>query len=111
MFAIVRTGGKQYRVREGDQIAVERLDAETGDEITLREVLLVGPEAEDDEAGAIAVGDPLVAGASVTARVEAQDRGRRLDMLKYKNKTRQRTRRGHRQRRTQLTVTAIIRGE
>ncbi len=111
MFAIVRTGGKQYRVREGDRIAVERLDGEPGDEVTLDEVLLVGPDADaGGDAGELAVGEPLVAGASVTARVEAQDRGPHLDMIRYKNKTRQRTRRGHRQRRTQLAITAIVRG-
>ncbi len=109
MFAIVRTGGKQYRVREGDRIDIERLDAEIGDEVTLSDVLLIGRETEGDEE--IAVGDPLVPGATVTARVEMQDRGRRQHMLKYKNKTRQRTRRGHRQYRTRISVTAIIPGE
>ena len=109
MFAIVRTGGKQYRVREGDRIDVERIDAEVGDEVTLGEVLLLGHESEDD--AVVAVGEPHVAGASVTARVEAQDRGRRLSVLKYKNKTRQRTRSGHRQSRTRLAVTAILAGE
>jgi large subunit ribosomal protein L21 len=108
MFAIVRTGGKQYRVRDGDRIAVELLDAEPGDEVTLDEVLLVGPD-DGDEAGELAIGEPLVAGASVTARVEAQGRGPRLQMIKYKNKTRQRTHRGHRQRLTQLAITAIVR--
>ena len=67
MFAIVRTGGKQYRVRDGDRIAVELLDAEPGDEVTLDEVLLVGPD-DGDEAGELTIGEPLVAGASVTAR-------------------------------------------
>ena len=107
MFAIVRTGGKQYRVHEGDVIAVERLDVEPGDEVTLDEVLLVG---EGGEAGELAVGEPLVEGASVTARVEAQARGPQLDMIKYKNKTRQRTHRGHRQHLTRLEITAIVRG-
>ena len=107
MFAIVRTGGKQYRVREGDVIEVERLEAAVGDEVTLGEVLLLDREEGDD---ALAVGDPCVAGASVTARVEAQERGRRQSAIKYKNKTRQRTRLGHRQRRTRLAVTAIVPG-
>ncbi len=77
--------------------------------MTLDEVLVVGSD-EGASGDDFAIGEPLVAGASVSARVEAQDRGPRLDMLKYKSKTRQRTRRGHRQRRTQLTVTAIVRG-
>ena len=109
MFAIVRTGGKQYRVREGDRIDVERIDAEVGDEVTLADVLLLGREAGDGDADA--AGEPQVAGASVTARVEAQDRARRQSILKYKNKTRQRTRHGHRQYRTRLTVTGILPGE
>ncbi len=109
MFAIVRTGGKQYRVREGDRIDVERIDAEVGDEVTLADVLLLGRETGDGDA--VAVGEPQVVGASVTARVEAQDRTRRQSVLKYKNKTRQRTRRGHRQQRTRLAVTAILPGE
>ncbi len=94
-------------MREGDVIDVERLEAAVGDEVTLGEVLLLDREEGEDT---VAVGDPCVAGASVTARVEAQARGRRQSFLKYKNKTRQRTRRGHRQHRTRLSVTAIVPG-
>ncbi len=72
MYAIVRTGGKQYRVREGDRIAVERLDAPEGAEVTLDEVLLLG----DDEATTI--GSPLVDGASVSALVDEQFRDRKV---------------------------------
>jgi large subunit ribosomal protein L21 len=104
MYAIVRTGGKQYRVREGDRIAVERLDAAQGDEVTLEEVLLVGEE------GSTTVGAPLVAGASVSARVDEQFRDRKVRIFKYKNKTRQRTHRGHRQQRTRLLITGISAG-
>ena len=104
MYAIVRTGGKQYRVREGDRIAVERLDAPEGAEVTLDEVLLLG----DDEATTI--GSPLVDGASVRALVDEQFRDRKVRIFKYKNKTRQRTHRGHRQHRTGLLITGISAG-
>ncbi len=104
MYAIVRTGGKQYRVREGDRIAVERLDAAEGDDVTLDEVLLVG---NDD---ATTVGSPLVEGASVSALVDEQFRDKKVRIFKYKNKTRQRTHRGHRQYRTRLLITGISAG-
>ena len=104
MYAIVRTGGKQYRVHEGDRIAVERLDAAEGDDVTLDEVLLVS----DDET--TTVGSPLVAGASVSAFVDEQFRDSKVRIFKYKNKTRQRTHRGHRQHRTRLLITGINTG-
>ncbi|MBM3139383.1 MAG: 50S ribosomal protein L21 [Chloroflexi bacterium] len=104
MYAIVRTGGKQYRVSEGDAIAVERLDADAGDEVTLADVLLV------DDGGETRIGTPTVAGASVTARVEAQERAPKVSVYKYKNKTRRRVLRGHRQPLTRLVITAIRAG-
>lgn len=104
MYAIVRTGGKQFRVSEGDHIAVERLDAAEGDEVTLDDVLLVG----DDDG--VAVGSPTVEGASVAARVDEHYRDRKVTVYKYKNKTRRRVLRGHRQQRTRLTITGITAG-
>lgn len=104
MYAIVRTGGKQFRVSAGDRIAVERLDAAEGDEVTLGDVLLVGG---DD---GVAVGNPTVEGASVAARVDEHYRDRKVTVYKYKNKTRRRVLRGHRQQRTRLTITGITSG-
>lgn len=104
MYAIVRTGGKQFRVSAGDHIAVERLDAAEGDEVTLDDVLLVGG---DD---GVAVGSPTVEGASVAARVDEHYRDRKVTVYKYKNKTRRRVLRGHRQQRTRLTITGINSG-
>ena len=101
MYAIVRTGGKQFRVSEGDHIAVERLDAAEGEEVTLDDVLLVGG---DD---GVAVGSPTVEGASVAARVDEHYRDRKVTVYKYKNKTRRRVLRGHRQQRTRITITGI----
>ena len=104
MFAIIRSGGKQYRVREGDQIDVELIDAEEGAEVTLDEVLMV----EGD--GGATVGTPLVPGASVTATVEAHRRAKKVTFFHYKNKTRQKRTRGHRQHQTRLQITAIAPG-
>ena len=101
MFAIIRTGGKQYRVREGDHIAVERLKAEEGAEVTFDEVLLVG--SEDNTT----VGSPTVAGASVTARVEQQGKAKKVTFFHYKNKTRQSRQLGHRQHETRVVITGI----
>lgn len=104
MFAIIRSGGKQYRVRTGDKIAVERLDAAEGAEVALSDVLLVG------DGDRTTVGSPLVAGATVKARVEAHDRAPKVTYFNFKNKTRNKTMRGHRQQRTQLVITDISAG-
>ena len=104
MYAIIRTGGKQYRVREGDHLAIERLDLPEGSELQFDDVLLV---ADGDS---IAVGDPTVAGASVAARVEEHVRHKKVTVFKYKNKTRRRTLRGHRQHHTRVTITGISAG-
>ena len=104
MFAIIRSGGKQYRVRTGDKIAVERLEGVEGAEIALSEVLLLG------DGDRTTIGAPTVAGASVTARIEAQDRAAKVTYFNFKNKTRNKTMRGHRQHRTQLVITDISAG-
>lgn len=104
MYAIIRTGGHQYRVREGDTITVELLAGESGDQVTFNEVLLV------ERDGTVQVGAPTVAGASVTAAVDAQVRGPKLLAMKYKNKTRSRTVRGHHQHLTRLKITSISAG-
>ncbi len=101
MYAIIRSGGKQYRVREGDHVAVERLDAGEGDAVTFDDVLLVSDN------GAVTVGSPTIAGASVSGLVEEQFRTKKVLGLKYKNKTRSRTLRGHRQQQTRVRITAI----
>jgi len=104
MFAIIRTGGKQYRVREGDQILVERLNAAEGADLTIDDVLLI------DRDGTVSVGSPTVAGASVAARVSEHVRADKVLVFKYKNKTRRRQLRGHRQPQTRLTITSISAG-
>ena len=100
-YAIVATGGKQYRVRPGDAIDVERIDQPEGDVIVLNDVLLTCVD------GRIETGTPLVAGAQVTARVELHGRGKKKTVFKYKNKIRYRRKRGHRQHFTRLVVNDI----
>lgn len=103
MYAIVRSGGKQYRVREGDEIVVDRLAGEPGADVQL-DVLLV------DRDGAVSIGAPTVPGASVAARVAEHVRAKKVIAFKYKNKTRRRQQRGHRQQLTKITITSISAG-
>jgi len=103
MYAIVRTGGKQYRVEEGRSLEVERLPAEEGATIELGDVLLI---AED---GTVTVGAPTIAGARVLAHVDGHGRGKKIIIFTYKNKVRTRSKTGHRQWFTRLTVEDILR--
>jgi large subunit ribosomal protein L21 len=100
-FAIVRTGGKQYRVAANSVLRVERIDGEEGALVTLGEVLAVG------EGEALRVGTPMVAGASVTATVIAQERDDKILIFKKRRRKNSRRRRGHRQHVTVLRVGEI----
>ena len=104
MYAIIRSGNRQYRVQQGDRIAVARLPASAGEQVTFDDVLLV------EEDGAVTVGAPTVPGASVSARVEAQLRAPAVLSLRYKNKTRHRRLRGNRQHLTRVEITSITTG-
>jgi large subunit ribosomal protein L21 len=101
MYAILETGGKQYKVRPGDTIEVEKLAAEPGETVELGRVLMVGG---DD---AVTVGTPLVDGASVVAEVVDQHRGKKIIVFKYKAKVRYRRKTGHRQSLTTLRIKEI----
>jgi large subunit ribosomal protein L21 len=103
MYAIVRTGGKQYRVEEGRSVVVERLPGEEGATIELGEVLLI---AED---GSVTIGTPMIEGARVLAQVEQQGRSPKIIVFNYKSKVRTRKKQGHRQAFTKLTVQEILR--
>lgn len=105
MFAIIETGGKQYRVRPGDTIEVDRLTAEPGTSIELGRVLMV---ASDD--GKPRVGTPVVPGAVVRAEVLRQCRGEKIIVFRFKAKVRYRRTTGHRQSLTRLRVTDIVAG-
>lgn len=104
MYAIIQTGGKQYRVQPGDTIEVEWLHAEPGSQVELDRVMMVG-EGDD-----VAVGRPFVEGARVQAEVVDEGRGRKIIVFKFKNKTRYRRKNGHRQHFTRLTIQNILRG-
>jgi large subunit ribosomal protein L21 len=102
MYAIVRTGGRQYRAAVGETIDVEKLPYDEGDNVNLDEVLLVKPDAGDS-----VIGQPLVNGATVRATVVKQFRGPKILVFKYKSKKRYRKRRGHRQHYTRLKIESI----
>ncbi len=101
MFAVIRTGGKQYRVTPHDVLKVEKLEAEAGSTITFTDILAVGSEA------GLTVGAPTVAGATVTATVVAQDRLDTVIIFKKRRRQNSRRRNGHRQHITVLRVTEI----
>ncbi len=103
MFAIIRTGGKQYRVVPNAILKVEKLEVEEGSTITLDEVLAVGQED-----GAVTIGAPLVAGASVTATVVAQDRLAKIIIFKKRRRQNSRRKNGHRQHVTVLRIGEIV---
>ena len=103
MYAIVRTGGKQYRVEEGRAITVERLPAEEGSTVELGEVLLIADDGE------VTIGTPLIEGARVLAQVETNGRAKKIIVFKYRAKVRTRKKTGHRQNFSRLAVTEILR--
>lgn len=101
MYAIIKTGGKQYKVAEGDSVFVEKLDVAEGKEIAFNEVILVsdGPDVK--------VGSPLVKGAKVTAKVEKQGKEKKVITFKYKPKKHSHSKYGHRQPYTKVTIEKI----
>lgn len=100
MYAVVRTGGKQYAVREGDLIQTERIDGEVGDVVELKEVLLVGGEK-------FKVGKPAVSGAKVFGKIVEQGKARKIVVFKMKKRKNVRRKRGHRQLYTKLMISGI----
>jgi len=102
MYAVIETGGKQYRVSEGDAIDVEKLPYQVGDKVELDRILLVAGNA------GVTVGQPVVEGAKVVARVEAIGRGPKIVVWKYRPKNRYRLRQGHRQPYTRLRIEKIV---
>lgn len=101
MYAIIQTGGKQYKVAEGDTVLVEKLEAAEDDVVTFDQVLTV---VKDNE---VVVGKPVVDGAKVTAKVEAQGKARKILVFKYKAKSNYRKRQGHRQPFTKVVIEKI----
>ena len=100
MYAIIATGGKQYKVSEGDVIRVEKLGAEAGSEVTFDQVLAVSDKK-------LKVGSPVVDGASVTATVVGEGKGKKVIIYKYKSKTGYHKKNGHRQAYTEVKIDKI----
>ena len=101
MYAIIVTGGKQYRVQEGDVIFVEKMDVAEGTNVNVDSVLAVGNE------GSVKVGTPVVEGASVEAKVVKNGKGKKLNIITYRPKKGSARRMGHRQPYTKVEITAI----
>ena len=104
MYAIVESGGRQYRAEEGHSFSVEKLSYEVGEQIELSNVFLL---ANDED---VQVGQPTVTGASIKATIVEQYRGKKIFVWKYKAKKRYRRRKGHRQSYTRLRVDEIVAG-
>ena len=101
MYAVIATGGKQYKVTQGETLRVEKLDGEEGDKVKLDRVLMI---ADGDK---VTVGTPNLDKASVTATIKAQGRGAKIDIVKFRRRKHSRTQAGHRQSYTEIEVTEI----
>jgi len=101
MYAVVKTGGKQYRVSAGEKIKVEQIPADVGAEITLDQVLMVG------EGESVRIGTPLVAGATVTAKVVAHGRHAKVSIFKMRRRKHYQKHQGHRQNFTEIEIAGI----
>jgi large subunit ribosomal protein L21 len=101
MYAVIKTGGKQYRVKEGDVFNIERLRDDVGAELTFDEVLAVG------EGASLKIGAPHVAGATVSATVVAQARAKKIIVFKFKRRKNYQRKRGHRQYFTRIKINSI----
>ena len=100
MYAVIKTGGKQYRVSEGQKLRVEKLPGNPGDALKFEEVLMVGGDAPK-------FGQPLVSGASVSAEILDQDRAKKIIVFKLRRRKNYRRKQGHRQPYTELKITGI----
>ncbi len=101
MYAVIRTGGKQYRVATGNRIKVEKLPADVGAEVTIAEVLAVG------EGEAVKLGTPLLAGANVTAKIVSHGRDDKVRIFKLRRRKHYQKHQGHRQSFTEIEITTI----
>ena len=101
MYAVIKTGGKQYKVAKGDSVFVEKLEVKPGEEVTFDEVILL------NDGKSTKIGTPLVEGAKVVAKVEKQGKEKKVVTFKYKPKKHQHTKQGHRQPYTKVVIDAI----
>jgi large subunit ribosomal protein L21 len=102
VYAIIESGGKQYRVEPGAVVALERIPGEVGSQVELDRVLLVS------DGSSIRVGQPTVAGAKVISQIVAQTRGPKIDVFKFKRRKKYRRKTGHRQEQTEVRVSEIV---
>ena len=100
-YAIIATGGKQYRVREGDTVQIEKLEGGPGDAVHVDQVLMT------NIGGEVSIGKPAVEGAAVSGEIASQDKAKKVFSFRYKNKTRQNVKTGHRQKLTSVKITGI----
>ena len=100
MYAVIKTGGKQYKVSKGDILRIEKLPKQVGESVTFADVLLVGGDA-------IKIGTPTVAGAKVEAKVMSQEKGKKVVIFKFRRRKNYRRKQGHRQPFTTIEVTSI----
>jgi large subunit ribosomal protein L21 len=101
MYAVIKTGGKQYRVAQGDTLKVEKLDAGEGDSVEFDQVLMVGEGAD------VKIGTPYIDGSRVTATVKGHGRGDKVEIIKFRRRKHHMKRAGHRQDYTELEITGI----
>jgi len=104
MYAVIKTGGKQYRVSEGDSLKIEKLDAAEGGDIEFDQVLMIG---DGDQ---VTVGTPVIEGGTVSATVESHGRGKKVHIFKMRRRKNSRRRMGHRQSYTEVKITGISAG-
>ena len=105
MYAVIKTGGKQYKVATGDKLRIEKIPGDVGTTVTFGEVLMLGASAEGD--APIKLGAPLVAGAKVEAKIVAQDRAKKIIVFKFRRRKNYRRKNGHRQPFTALEITTV----
>ena len=101
MLAVIKTGGKQYLVSPGQKIKIEKLNKKEGSQVTFKEVLLL------EKGKKVEIGTPLVKGAKVIGKIIKQGKGDKVTIVKYKAKTRQKSKKGHRQPLTEVEITGI----
>jgi large subunit ribosomal protein L21 len=101
MYAVIKTGGKQYRVVAGEKIKVEQIPADVGTEVTLEQVLMLG------EGESVKIGSPLIAGATVTAKVLSHGRHAKINIFKMRRRKHYQKHQGHRQNFTEIEISAI----
>jgi len=101
--AVIKTGGKQYKVAEGDKIQIEKIEGKEGKKVDFKEVLLIA----DTKGTAVKIGDPVIKGSNVSGTIEKQYKDKKVTVIKYKSKIRYRRKKGHRQQKSLVKIEKI----